>query len=110
MSVLAYHITWTTYGTWLHGDARWWVESGVPGVRPPDEARLRASEKRMAQPPVTFDDAQRALVTQVIGEHCRLRGWHVYALNVRTNHIHIVVAADREPEEVMNQLKAWCSR
>jgi len=32
------------------------------------------------------------------------------ALNVRTNHIHLVVCADRPAAEVMNQLKAWCSR
>jgi hypothetical protein len=29
MPVLAYFITWTTYGTWLHGDARGWIMSGV---------------------------------------------------------------------------------
>ncbi len=34
----------------------------------------------------------------------------MHAVNVRTNHVHIVVTADRSPEEVMNQLKAWCSR
>ena len=107
---LAYHITWTAYGTWLHGDARWWIESGAPGVQPPDEARLRDSEMRLGQSPITFDDAQRALIEQVIKEHCRVRQWHIFALNVRTNHIHVVVAADREPEDVMNQFKAWCSR
>src|SRR5262249_3307643 len=33
MSVLAYFLTWTTYGTWLPGDARGWVQ--VPGVGHP---------------------------------------------------------------------------
>jgi REP element-mobilizing transposase RayT len=107
---LAYHLTWTAYGTWLHGDTRWWVESGVPGVQPPDERRVLDSESRMVQTAVTFDEAQRALVEQVIREHCQIRGWHLHALNARSNHVHVVVTADREPEEVMNQLKAWCSR
>ena len=107
---IAYHITWTAYGTWLHGDDRGWVEGGGAGIQPPDEASLRVAEKRMTQPAVTFDDVQRALIARVIEDHCRIRGWHIHALNVRSNHIHLVVTADRTPEEVMNQLKAWCSR
>jgi REP element-mobilizing transposase RayT len=107
---LAYHITWTAYGTWLPGDPRGSVESGVPGVQPPDEGRLLTAQSRLTHPPVTFDEAQRALIEQVIKEHCRIRGWVVHALNARSNHVHVVVTADREPEEVMNQLKAWCSR
>jgi len=31
-------------------------------------------------------------------------------LNVRTNHVHVVVTADIVPEEVLRQLKAWCAR
>ena len=107
---LAYHITWTAYGTWLHGDDRGWVESGTPCVQPPDEARLHVAEKRMTQSAVTFDAGQRVLIAQVIEGHCRIRGWHIHALNALSNHIHLVVTAGRPPEEVMNQLKAWCSR
>src|SRR2546430_11024925 len=33
---LAYHITWTTYGTWLPGDDRGWVKKGSSAVQPPD--------------------------------------------------------------------------
>jgi hypothetical protein len=25
-SILAYHLTWTTYGTWLSGDIRGWIK------------------------------------------------------------------------------------
>lgn len=32
------------------------------------------------------------------------------ALNVRTNHIHAVIACDSEPEPVMNSLKSWTTR
>lgn len=107
---LAYHITWTSYGTWLYGDSRGWIESGVPGVQPPDEGRLHKAQLSLARPPVTFDEGQRALIEEVIKEHCRIRGWVVHALNARSNHVHVVMTADPEPEEVMNQLKAWCSR
>jgi REP element-mobilizing transposase RayT len=110
MSVLAYHITFTTYGSWLHGDERNWVKSGVPGIQAPDPAQKAETAGKMAEPPVVLTSEQRAIVEQTIRDHCRIRGWTVHALHVGAVHIHVVVTADRTPEEVMNQLKAWCSR
>jgi REP element-mobilizing transposase RayT len=50
-------------------------------------------------------------VEDTIHDHCRIRGWHLHAVNCRTNHAHVVVTApDRDPEEVMDQFKAWCTR
>ena len=31
-------------------------------------------------------------------------------MNCRTNHLHVVVSADRHPDEVRKQFKAWCTR
>src|SRR6266851_1810561 len=110
MSVLAYHITWTTYATWLHGDERGWVRWGESGVKPADPEREREARERMAESAVLLTDEQRAIVEQTIRDHCRIRGWVLHAVNARTNHVHVVVTADRDPDEVMNQFKAWCSR
>ena len=110
MSVLAYHLTWTTYGTWLSGDSRCWVESGTPGIQNPDAERERQARGNMAESAIVLTTDQRILVEKTIGDHCRIRSWTLHAVNVRSNHIHVVVTADREPEEVMNQFKAWCSR
>jgi len=110
MSVLAYHVTWTTYGTWLPGDARGWVRWGEWGVKPPDSEREREAREQMAGPPVVLTKEQRTLVEQTICKHCRVRGWQLHAVNARSNHIHVVVTADRDSDEVMNQFKAWCSR
>ena len=107
---LAYHITWTTYGTWLPGDQRGWVEEDTPGIRPPDADRLEEARKLMVAPAVRLSEAQRALVKETIEAHCLVRGWELHAVNVRTNHVHLVVTADAHPDDVMNQLKAWCSR
>ena len=110
MAVLAYHLTWTTYGTWLHGDARGWVKWGEWGIKPADPEQERAARARMAEAAVVLTDAQRALVEQTVRDHCRIRGWSLHAVNARSNHIHVVITANREPDEVMNQFKAWCSR
>lgn len=110
MTVLAYHLTWTTYGTWLSGDPRCWVQSGIPGIQAPDPERHEQAQDSLAEPPVCLNAEQRIVVEKTIRDHCRIRGWMLHAVNVRSNHVHVVVTADRSPEEVMNQFKAWCSR
>ena len=109
-SILAFHIVWTTYGTWLPGDLRGWIKSGVPGIRPPDPEIEQSAREKMAEPPVILTKEQRELTEQAIVEHCRIRGWILHAVNARSNHVHVVVTANCEPDVVRNQLKAWCSR
>jgi len=110
MAVLAYHITWTTYGTWLSGDARGWVKWGEMGVKTADPDTERAAREAMVETAVVLTEEQRALVEQTIRDHCRIRGWLLHAVQARTNHVHVVVTADRDPNEVIRQFKAWCSR
>ncbi len=50
------------------------------------------------------------MVEQTIRDHCKIRGWTLHAVNVRSNHVHVVVTADRDPDEVMTQFKASCTR
>jgi REP element-mobilizing transposase RayT len=107
---LAYFISWTTYGTWLPGDGRGWVEHGTPGIQEPDRLRWEAARRQLIQPAVVLDQEQRAEVETTIRAHCTFRGWQLHAINPRSNHVHVVVTADAAPEEVMNQFKAWCSR
>ncbi|HMF12984.1 MAG TPA: transposase [Gemmataceae bacterium] len=64
----------------------------------------------MTEPPITLSLDQRSLVEQTIRDHCAIRSWQLHAVNARTNHVHVVVTADRDPEVVMDQFKAWCSR
>jgi REP element-mobilizing transposase RayT len=107
---LAFFLTWTTYGTWLPGDERGWVDK--PGDSRRADADLeRAARSRMTEPCVTLDDQQRQIVERAIADHCRVRGWHLHAVNCRTNHVHAVVTAHtRNPDDVLDQFKAWCTR
>ena len=106
---LAYFITWTTYGTWLPGDDRGWVRKGK-GIQLPDPVLQERARGLMAEEPCTLTAEQRTLAEATIAEHCRIRGWHLHAVNCRSNHTHVVVTADRKPEVVRNQFKAWCTR
>lgn len=102
-------LTWTTYGTWLPGDERGWVWKGK-GFQQPDPILRQAAHDRMTEPECTLDDEQRDLVEKTIKDHCRIRKWHLHAVNCRTKHVHVVVSAHRDPEDIRDQFKAWCTR
>lgn len=107
---LAYFLTWTTYGSWLPGDARGWAAK--PGRwMPPDWKRAELSRSLMTEPELTLSERQRNLVEETIAAHCEIRHWHLHVVNCRTQHVHVVVTAvNRDPDDVMDQFKAWCTR
>jgi REP element-mobilizing transposase RayT len=109
-TILAYFITWTTYGTWLPGDFRGWIKKNLNGIQKPSLKLQQESRARMAEDAIELTISQRAIVEKTIHDHCTIRNWRLHAVNARTNHVHIIVTAGRDPDEVMNQLKAWCSR
>ncbi len=111
---IAYLITFHTYGTWLHGDDRGSVNRyhNVYGTDlvPPSE-RLRAAEQENLEVEVIKLDAeQRRVVEAAVEGVVQYRGWTLHALHVRTNHVHVVVTTDVEPERVMNTFKSWATR
>jgi hypothetical protein len=106
---LAYFLTWTTYGTWLPGDERGWVEK--PGqFRAPNPGLEAAARSLLKEAPCVLDPEQRRLVEQTIAKHCASRGWHLHVVNCRTMHGHVVVTAAADPKVVRDQFKAWCTR
>ncbi|MFQ5463999.1 MAG: transposase [Phycisphaerae bacterium] len=111
---LAYLITFTTYGTWLHGDERGSVDREHNAYRTPylahNRRRARYEKSARRAEPITLDNKRRDVVRRTIVEVCTHRGWHLHALNVRTNHLHVVVSAPCTPERVMNDLKSWATR
>ena len=114
MAPLAYFITFTTYGTWLHGRAPGSVDRdhNVPGTPflPADEAMERANRAALRQEPYTLDVSRRRVVLRTIVEVAAHRKWTLWGVHVRTNHVHVIVAAECKPEKVMADLKAWASR
>ena len=113
---LAYFLTWTCYGTWLHGDERGSVDRqhNVPGTAylPPQPRRRQIESQRLTQAPVTLGPPARSVVEQAVRDHCRHRGWTLLAVNVRSNHVHVVVtcAPDVLPERALLEFKAWSTR
>jgi len=109
---IAYFITFTTYGTWLHGDLRSSVIRVNGGSkRLDDQPNLYAyHHTQLSAPPVILDAVQRQIVRNTIIQHCDIRRWRLYALHVRTNHVHVVVKANKSIDQVSNELKGWPKR
>jgi hypothetical protein len=115
-SPLAYFITWSCYAQRLHGDERGTVDRDANRVGHAfivaNAGRVEYEARRLKHPPTVLDDAMRQCVDRTIREHAAFRGWKPLAINVRTTHVHLVVAnaSDKRPEDVMGQFKSWCTR
>jgi len=64
----------------------------------------------MKQPPVKLTSRHRQIVESAIRETCAIRGWQLRVVNVRTNHVHTVVSANKKPETIVSALKANATR
>ncbi len=110
----AYQLTIRCYGTRLHGCAegsvsRYQNEYGTPTIKPDDEL-LETMRQRMKQKPYSLDQPRRSIVRDSVIEVCRYRKWSLFALHIRTNHLHSVVGAPSPPEPVMDDFKEYSSR
>ena len=111
---IGYLITFTTYGTWLHGDDRGSVNKEHNQYGKPFVARSPALQRReqssLKNEPLILGERQREKVLSAIIHVCRFRGWYAHAVHVRSNHIHIVVSGEERPEKMMVDFKAYATR
>lgn len=115
MPPIAYFITWTTYGSWLHGDDRGSVDDHHnqygTSYAEPDRARLTRVLERQSEPTLTLDESDRETVASAIRTTCEVRRWSMLALAVRSNHVHVVLkSSESSPEHVAALLKSWATR
>lgn len=112
---LAYLITIRTFGTWLHGDERGSVDRhgkniyGTPDIRSTpnfEAAMIGNSDGRQ----FLLDKTARPVVEVAIREFCLSREYALHAVNVRTNHVHAVIAAQAAPEKILSSMKSYATR
>jgi hypothetical protein len=91
---LAIMVTSTTYGTWLRGDKRGWIDDGR--LMPPLPWLEANDRTRMKHEPYLFEQHRLLDIGQMMGDSltARLRV-SVLALHVARWHFHLVVAATR---------------
>ena len=94
--LVATMFTFTTYGTWLRGDERGWVDEGR--VFPPNPELESADRERMQFTAHLFAQEVVSRVGQFIGDSLRSRlKQHIWAMTVQEWHVHVVVGASQTP-------------
>ncbi len=112
---LAHLITFRCYGSWLHGDLRGSVDRlhnryKAPYAAP-NENRNRHNKDMLKGEPVVLDASRRVSVETAIRGTCVHRRWTLRAINVRSNHVHIVVSiGGMKSELALNAFKSNATR
>jgi hypothetical protein len=84
--------TMTTYGTWLRGDRRGWVDDGI--IFPADPELESADRNRLKYPIFSFPETRLLDIGAMIGESLVTRKeLKILALHVGTWHVHFVIGA-----------------
>ena len=87
--MIGFMATWTTYGTWLQGDERGYVEDGtIRGANPELE---ESNIKSLKHEKIKIPKHLRGTVKNIIIKEAEQIGQKVYAITVCSNHVHVVV-------------------
>ena len=111
---MAFHITRGTYGARLHGSTKPHVDRGhnqygAP-LAPTDPERESESRERMSAQPASLRREQREVVEHAIRDVAARYGWVIHSIAVQSDHVHVVITAAREGQQLRDALKAVASR
>jgi hypothetical protein len=114
VSVLAYLLTFSTYGTHLPGSEKGWVDwqHRIPGspLRTGNPQRETYWRSRLNESPWVLDADAPELVLRSTLSVCEHRNWIAHAIHVRSTHVHAVIGGDVKPERMLSDLKAYATR
>jgi len=107
---VAYLITFTTYGSWLHGGERPSVddehsEHGAEYIGQ-NSARKEWEKANQKENKFELNECGREIVLKEVLDVCKCRSWHGHAVHVRSNHVHVVVTGECRPEKMLCGFKA----
>jgi len=109
-------LTFTTFGTWLPGPARGWIDAGHAwtghGWPEPNEAISAVRRRSLRWPAVRLDRAGRAAVLADLPRIAQLRSFTLQLGIAAPDHAHILleVDADREIPRLVQLTKGALSR
>jgi len=111
MRAIAFHITWGTYGTRLHGDPRGTVlrAQNTPGtpILEHDPKLWDDSKARLRYPPVRLTREQMVFIEATIPDLCGRGFWTLHACAAGPDHVHVVLATQHDPDTARRLLKRW---
>jgi len=102
--LIAYMVTWTTYGTWLQGDERGYVKNGQ--ILPKDDKLKSANEKHQKFETFKLNWNHRNIVKDAILAGAKIVNQEIIDLAVRSNHIHLLIKTSEDSiEKVVHRYK-----
>lgn len=114
MPLLAYLLTFSTYGTHLPGSEKGWVdgEHCVPGspLQVSNATRETYWRSHLNEIPCILTARSRGMVLESMLSVCKYRQWIAHAIHVRSTHVHAVVAGEAKPERMLSDFKAYATR
>lgn len=127
--IIAYHVIFTTYGTWLPNDPRGSysknvyidqlkllgeVKYGRQNPQPPKPKLYKfwaAARNKMSRPPFFINDNSRKLIAESFDEVVERLKINVPACVIMNDHVHIIfLRTDYKIQYVVNQLKGAATR
>jgi hypothetical protein len=96
-------ITTTTYGSWLPGDVRGYVQDGR--ILPATPALERHAKSLMRRPAVHFSDAERNWLLDACLATCVEFGYRLYDLAIEEWHVHWILQHHDAVESMVGRMK-----
>ena len=101
-------LTFSGYGTHLHGDPRGSWKNGNP--HEPHAAYEQAMRDLMPQPPFFLTAETRPIVLGALVDLAGHRDWHLLAAHVRTSHVHLVLVSNVPADRALVACKAAATK
>ncbi len=107
--IVGYMLTWTTYGSWLPGDERGYVDRGK--ILQGDGKLLERNRNRQKTPIVKLTAQEKKVVKQTILAEAEKIKHIIEALTVYSNHIHLLARPHKEfIEKLASRYKSITTR
>ena len=108
---IAYHITFGTYGTRLHGDPRGTVDRSHnrPGQALVgfDAIRWEREYENLKFDPIVLTPEEMSQAENVIPEICVRGGWRHHVSAARSNHVHVLLTGTADGNAIRKWLNRW---
>ena len=108
---LAYHITFGTYGTRLHGDERGTVSRNQNRFGDPiigkDIVWQRIERSQLKFAPVVLTEEQQEHVETAVPPICTRGNWEFHIAAGQPDHVHVLLTTPNEGKKVRKWLKRW---
>ena len=108
--ILAYMATWNTYGTWLPGDERGYVNRQGQALEGNDEL-LQISKELQKYPTVKLSPQEKIIAEEIIAAEAKKIGHTIIAMSITSNHVHLLAKPHQQSiDKIIGRYKSMTTR